>query len=449
MPQPGAVPPLLAPPDWQLLVIINCGEHAGGGGDPPQADPPLSECGAAAAQAAAQAVRQLRPRPKGYSALYSSPWLCALQTAAAVGQATSLKVRPEPGMSDLLPAGCAPTNPLSKLLLRTEPAAAYAAADKQLDLTYVPAVEPLWPEPALPRRHDTAARSPMLRRFRRAADFATGSGDAEGGGSVIIVSHGSAHDFFPAAVCGDASFPPEWRSPAAVAPCSITVLARADPSAPWVVERLAGPVPPAAPGRAPLQWRGVVRAPPEARPPAELLKRHEEQLSELHKLARTLESHTGGSSLLGICDADEVQEYSAAVRPLGDLQRKAQAQASYDFRPPALLRGLSAEQGAPVVLLRVSAFEWVQPVTASLKCLRYVQEDTPEDAPDCVLLSAADRGVSLLLGPEWCVARRVRVPGGEGSLSPRRQRLLEHRAAPPRWDKYAAGGFFGEAPVAP
>ena len=114
-------------------------------------DPPLTALGHVQAAAAATVLAG-----EPIKAIFSSPFLRCMQTAAATAKALNLKIRIEPGLSELLNASWYSSDPVDEAM--SDDALAAAVGDELIDRSYVPLF-------------DTAAR----RAGRRGGHGATGT----------------------------------------------------------------------------------------------------------------------------------------------------------------------------------------------------------------------------------------------------------------------------------
>lgn len=214
-----------------------------------QDDPPLDAKGERQAERVAAYIASQVDGEIGtaaaITAVYCSPFLRAMQTAAPVAQALGLPIRVEWGFCELLAQGWLhiedPLPALRQQHLGPLPMAA------QLDMDYESAVEPIFPDVVgIMIPGDAKQRQPVLDRHHRALDHALATA---GGGSVLIVGHGATHDFVPGVLCPE-EHAEEYHSGGGllVPTCSITEIAEISGSwhllqygsTPWAAGRLGG-----------------------------------------------------------------------------------------------------------------------------------------------------------------------------------------------------------------
>lgn len=181
-------------------------------------DPSLDSLGfQQAKQAATFLQRELREAP--VRALFSSPYLRTLQTAAPVSEALGMPIRVEWGFGELMAKGWLQhEDPLPTL--RSRGFHGLPMSDL-LHASYKSAVMPSFPElEGRARPGDARQRERAAQRHGLAAEAALSEA---GGGSILVVCHGSTHDFVLAALCPE-WHPPERQTPACVPHCGITQL---------------------------------------------------------------------------------------------------------------------------------------------------------------------------------------------------------------------------------
>lgn len=192
------------------------------------ADPSLDALGfQQAKQVAAFLQKELAGAP--LAGLFASPFLRALQTAAPVAEALGLPIRVEWGFCEILAKGWLHReDPLATVRKRGFDGLPMSAL---LHPTYKSAVMPTFPDfEGRARPGDAAQRERALGRHRLAAEAALR--EAGPAGSVLVVCHGSTHDFVPGALCPE-WHPPERHTPACVPHCGITMLVEQGPNGGW------------------------------------------------------------------------------------------------------------------------------------------------------------------------------------------------------------------------
>jgi len=188
-------------------------------------DPPLTERGEQQAQQAAEylagILKDTQECPSEVVAIFCSPFLRALQTAAPVARALGLPVFVEWGFCELLGHGWLQAeDPLPFLHSR---GFAELPMKDVIDLSYETAVIPQYPDvTGRLNQGETKRRERPLRRHGRAVHSALRTTQ---GKSFIIVAHASTHDFVAGAMCPD-EHPNELHTPSCVAHCGITQLVR-------------------------------------------------------------------------------------------------------------------------------------------------------------------------------------------------------------------------------
>jgi len=190
-------------------------------------DPSLDSLGfREAKQAATYLADALADDPP--CALFASPYLRTLQTAQPLAEALGLPIRVEWGFGELLARGW---------LQREDPLPVLQARGfdglpmrKLLHPTYKSAEMPVWPDfDGRARPGDIKHRERAVQRHRRAAEAALAE---TGGGHLIVICHGSTHDFVVGALCPE-WHPPERHTPACVPNCGITMLVEQGTGGGW------------------------------------------------------------------------------------------------------------------------------------------------------------------------------------------------------------------------
>jgi broad specificity phosphatase PhoE len=152
-------------------------------------EPQLTEKGHAQARAAADALLRAGP----IDAIFSSPMIRALQTAAPVAEVAGLPIRVERGFCELLAHGWLyAADPLPGLLYENRARAPLPSVPAHLL-----APDSGSPAPPYPDHHGVAEpgnaeqRAGCLRRYRSALERVLGAAEAEGARTVLIVGHGA------------------------------------------------------------------------------------------------------------------------------------------------------------------------------------------------------------------------------------------------------------------
>jgi len=195
-------------------------------------NPGLDDTGHKVAAALAAVLTRTAGSRHGFEpirAIYCSPFLRALQTAAPAAMALGMPLRVEWGFIDLLGRWLYSSDPqpgLRKESLDSLPMAA------QIDEGYKGSVQPDYPEcrdrmwPG-----DRWQRQKAIDRHSEAIRAALASA---GGGSVLVVAHAATHDFVVDALCPSEHLE-EHHTPFCVPHCSITeILEQGDDC--WHVE---------------------------------------------------------------------------------------------------------------------------------------------------------------------------------------------------------------------
>jgi len=185
------------------------------------ADPPLDPLGHTQAALVAEYLAKKLCGQVGtashIAAIFCSPFTRALQTAEPVAKALDLPIFVEWGFSELLAHNWLHSeDPLPELHARSEHS---LPGHKFIDRTYSTAVMPEYPDvTGLLRPGDDARRSKPLQRHGSAAEVALQKAK---GASILIIGHGSTHDFVMGALCPQLH-PTSLHTPACVPNCGIT-----------------------------------------------------------------------------------------------------------------------------------------------------------------------------------------------------------------------------------
>jgi len=169
-------------------------------------------------------------------AIYSSPFVRALQTASPIARMTGARIHVEWGLSELLAhKWLQMEDPLPHLLYR-DPASFCMSQDMPQTMFnegYRSGPEPSYPEcVGFPK--GPADRSRCLERHMQALEHIL-LDNAWAGGTVIVTAHGATHNFLAEAACPGQQPMEDWKSLKAVANCSVTTLLR-DVDGRWTLE---------------------------------------------------------------------------------------------------------------------------------------------------------------------------------------------------------------------
>mmetsp|Transcript_31747 Transcript_31747/g.62393 ORF Transcript_31747/g.62393 Transcript_31747/m.62393 type:complete len:232 (-) Transcript_31747:161-856(-) len=207
------------------------------------ADPPLDRLGVKQARLVAEHLAQKDVfgdfgMPSRIVAIFCSPFTRALQTAEPIARALSLPIYVEWGFSELLAHGWLhEENPLPELRARPrESLPASSFIDDEYETVVMPeypdVVGELW-------QGDHARRAKALQRH---SDAVIAALQHAGGGSILVVAHGSTHDFVAEALCPE-QLSLLQQTPFCVHPCGITEIVEQEKgrwqlnsfgSTPWV-----------------------------------------------------------------------------------------------------------------------------------------------------------------------------------------------------------------------
>lgn len=196
-------------------------------------DPALLPEGVQQANAVASYFEKQQPS-LNIVALMCSPFYRALQTASPIAKVLGLPARVEWGFSELLAhRWLHDEDPLPLLTLKCAPAEVRVLV--RLDEEYESAVIPVYPDiDGMMEAGNVAHRSTALKRHAEALDATlraagrlsgihaqTGKGEATQGATILIVGHGSTHDFVADALCPE-EHRLKYHTPFCVPNCSIT-----------------------------------------------------------------------------------------------------------------------------------------------------------------------------------------------------------------------------------
>ena len=235
----------------RVVVMRHGHRHASDSREPRiEHDPQLTAKGRAQAQQVGRLLQQDLAFAGGgkINAIFCSPFIRAIQTAAPVAAALHLLVHVDRGFGEIMPEPLG--NPLGSLLHDTQchdtlpHVSAGIVANKDS------------PEPPFPdvegheyyRQGDTAQRARTVRRHREAmercfdavettpsAEQGNDSHCCDSAGTILIVAHGCTPDFVGEALCGG-RFPCELhtaRNGPAVPHVSLTTFERDGPQSQW------------------------------------------------------------------------------------------------------------------------------------------------------------------------------------------------------------------------
>jgi len=150
--------------------------------------------------------------------IFCSPFCRALETAGPIAEALNLPVCMEWGFCDILGKNWIyQVDPLPSLRNRNVESLPY---HELIDPAYATAVTPNFPD-CVGRllQGDMLTRAKPLERHQIAVKAALKYAD---GGSVLVVGHGSTHDFVAEALCGAEQHDKEKHTPFCVPHCSVT-----------------------------------------------------------------------------------------------------------------------------------------------------------------------------------------------------------------------------------
>ena len=182
-------------------------------------DPELTALGFAQAHAVVGVLTRTH-----IDAIFCSPFVRALQTAAPIAQALGLRMRVDYGLCELLAKDWLyADNPLPALKLASG-AALNGVPSHLIDSSYASPV-PEWPDhegAAVPG--DEQQRARCMARHGAALERVLAAAGA-GARTILIVGHGASHDYIPAALA-PSTHPRERQCPACVDHVSLTTLLR-------------------------------------------------------------------------------------------------------------------------------------------------------------------------------------------------------------------------------
>ena len=184
-------------------------------------DPELDPKGHDQAEALASCLLARYPKVR---AIYSSPFIRALQTSAPIARVYAQRVRVEYGVCELLAKGwLQKEDPLPHLAFAKLGSGFHCATLPEIADDYCSSPPPTFPDcRGVPKSEEK--RSACLQRHRAVLDAI--ETEHVDGGVVIVVAHGASHDFM-AVACG-VDLPVEQRVPYCVANCSVTTLVRCE-----------------------------------------------------------------------------------------------------------------------------------------------------------------------------------------------------------------------------
>jgi len=186
------------------------------------ADPPLDRLGVKQATLVAKHLAQEDVFgelgiPSRIVAIFCSPFTRALQTAEPIARALSLPIFVEWGFSELLAHDWLhDQDPLPELHARPRES---LPASSFIDDGYQTVVMPEYPDVVgFLQKGDHKRRAKALQRHRDAVNAAL---QRANGASILVVAHGSTHDFVVSALCPEQQDPSQ-QTPFCVDPCGIT-----------------------------------------------------------------------------------------------------------------------------------------------------------------------------------------------------------------------------------
>lgn len=196
------------------IVIMRHGHRFA---DPP--DPELTERGFNQVKAVVDVLVNAK-----IDAIFCSPFVRAIQSAAPIAQALGLQLRVDFGLCELLASGWLyDTNPLPELKVLDRTTALNGVPAGLIDYSYQ-SPEPEWPDHtgrAIPG--DAQQRAKCVARHGAALDRVISAAGAAR--TILIVGHGASHDYIPAALA-PSTHDVERHSPACVDHVSLTTLLR-------------------------------------------------------------------------------------------------------------------------------------------------------------------------------------------------------------------------------
>ena len=234
-----------------VIVMRHGHRHASDSREPRiEHDPQLTPKGQLQAQQVATLLQHRTLAGGDIQAIFCSPFVRAIQTAAPVSAALQKPVRVDRGFGEIMPEPLG--NPLGLLLY-----------DRQCrdDLPLVPAgivaTDSGSPQPPFPdidgseyyRQGDTAQRARTVRRHREGLErcFAYVTASSQGQDcrncAILVVAHGCTPDFVGEALCGS-RFPSDLHTAAngpAVPHVSLTTFRRDNTNSQWALVSFAVP----------------------------------------------------------------------------------------------------------------------------------------------------------------------------------------------------------------
>lgn len=235
----------------RVIVMRHGHRHASDSREPRiEHDPQLTAKGRSQAQQVARLLQQDLALVGGrISAIFSSPFVRAIQTAAPLAAALQLQVHVDRGFGEIMPEPLG--SPIGHLLYDTHCRDLLPLVPAGVVATDSGSSQPPFPDidgAEFYRQGDTVQRARTVRRHREglerafAAVAATPSGQ-DSAATILIVAHGCTPDFVGEALCGS-HFPADLhtaRDGPAVPHASLTTFRRADGQGPWELVSFAVP----------------------------------------------------------------------------------------------------------------------------------------------------------------------------------------------------------------
>ena len=179
----------------KCVLIMRHGHRFSGSHDPQLTTKGLEQ--------ARQVATLLRSEP-AIDAIFCSPFIRAIQTAAPLAVARQLPLHVDRGFGEIMPESHG--NPLAGLLYDTNHRDSLPHVPAGLVAEDAGSPTPQFPDiegPEYYRQGDTQQRCRTVTRHRDAILRAIASVQAAGGSTVLVVGHGCSSDFIADALCGD------------------------------------------------------------------------------------------------------------------------------------------------------------------------------------------------------------------------------------------------------
>jgi broad specificity phosphatase PhoE len=216
-------------------------------------DPQLTAKGQVQAQQVATLLQQDRALTGGggISAIFCSPFVRAIQTAAPLAEALQLPVHVDRGFGEIMPEPLG--SPLGCLMYDTQLPGSLPLVPPGVVVADSGSPQPPFPDidgPEYYRQGDTGQRARTVRRHREglercfaAVEAASAGQDNDRAATILVVAHGCSSDFVGEALCGN-RFPSELhtaRDGPAVPHVALTTLRRDDAHSRWEMVGFAVP----------------------------------------------------------------------------------------------------------------------------------------------------------------------------------------------------------------